>query len=164
MFTSRVIRGYGARSRTRDATHANCPLLQVHRPHRPLHALKHAMHNVVNSREPRGLQTVPTPNPHATNMTEGSAGRACFTSWPPCRVYAMAGVNSVWRTLCGTSLHRRWAAERGNDFPPRVQVRASLPQARAPRAAPCLALSLSPIFCGICSCPTLPPRPPQYAG
>ena len=49
------------------ATHVNCPPLQLHRPHRPLHALKHAMHNVVHSREARGLQTVPTPNPHATN-------------------------------------------------------------------------------------------------
>ena len=49
------------------ATHANCPPLQLHRPHRPLHTLTHAMHNVVHSREARGLQTVPTPNPHATN-------------------------------------------------------------------------------------------------
>ena len=58
------------------ATHAKCPHLQVHRPHRPLHALKHALHILVNSREPRRLQTVPTPNPHATNTCAAYAQAA----------------------------------------------------------------------------------------
>ena len=31
------------------ATHAKCPHIQVHRPHRPLYALKHAMHILVKS-------------------------------------------------------------------------------------------------------------------
>ena len=66
------------------ATHANGPPLQVQHPHRPLHALKHAIHNVVNSREARGLQTVPTPNPHATNTCAAYAQAAsprCL-QWP----------------------------------------------------------------------------------
>ena len=58
------------------ATHANCPPLQVQRPYRALHALKHAIHQVVNSREARGGQTGPTPNPHATNTSAAYAQAA----------------------------------------------------------------------------------------
>ena len=92
------------------ATHANCPPLQLHRPHRPLHALKHAMHILVKSREPRGLQIMPTPNPHATNT---------------CAAYAQAASprslqRSLWRS-------GRWR--------PRIKSQSWLSQEKTPVAA-----------------------------
>ena len=74
------------------ATHANGPPLQVQRPHRPLHALKHAIHNVVNSREARGGQTGPTPNPHATNTSAAYAQAAS-----PCCLRRSLRRSGRWR-------------------------------------------------------------------
>ena len=49
------------------ATHTKRPHIQVHHAHRPLHAHTCKFYKVVLSRESRGHQTRPTPNPHATH-------------------------------------------------------------------------------------------------